>query len=176
MKNKFFLIILIMMPLSSKEIQISISKQELYLFESGQITKTYKISSSKYGEGSKANSFKTPLGKHEIKKLIGENEQLGMRFIGRVPTEIYPIYDSEKIYVSDDVVQSRIIWLAGMEEGINKGLGVDSFERYIYIHGTPEEWLLGKKASKGCIRMANSDVIELFGFLKGGETVHINKY
>ena len=165
-----------MMPLSSKEIQISISKQELYLFESGQITKTYKISSSKYGEGSKANSFKTPLGKHEIKKLIGENEQLGMRFIGRVPSEIYPIYDTEKIYVSDDVVQSRIIWLAGMEEGINKGLGVDSFERYIYIHGTPEEWLLGKKASKGCIRMANSDVIELFGFLKGGETVYINKY
>ena len=164
------------MPLSSKEIQISISKQELFLFESGQITKTYKISSSKYGEGSKANSFKTPLGKHKIKKLIGENEQLGMRFIGRVPTEIYPIYDSEKIYVSDDVVQSRIIWLAGMEEGINKGLGVDSFERYIYIHGTPEEWLLGKKASKGCIRMANSDVIELFGFLKGGETVYINKY
>ena len=72
-----------MMPLSSKEIQISISKQELYLFESGQITKTYKISSSKYGEGSKVNTFKTPLGKHKIKKLIGENEQIGMRFIGR---------------------------------------------------------------------------------------------
>ena len=131
------------MPLSSKEIQISISKQELYLFESGQITKTYKISSSKYGEGSKVNTFKTPLGKHKIKKLIGENEQIGMRFIGREPTEIYPIYDSEKIYVSDDVVQSRIIWLAGTEEGVNKGLGIDSFERYIYIHGTPEEWLLG---------------------------------
>ena len=176
MKNKLFLIILVMMPLSSKEIQISISKQELYLFESGEITKTYKISSSKYGEGSKVNSFKTPLGKHEIKKLIGENEEIGTRFVGRVPTEIYPIYNSEEIYVSDDVVQSRIIWLSGMEEGINKGLGVDSYERYIYIHGTPEEWLLGKKASKGCIRMANSDVIELFDLLKGGETVYINKY
>ena len=93
-----------------------------------------------------------------------------------MPTEIYPIYDSEEIYVSDDVVQSRIIWLSGMEEGINKGLGVDSYERYIYIHGTPEEWLLGKKASKGCIRMANSDVIELFDLLIGGETVYINKY
>ena len=107
--------------------------------------------------------------------LIGANEELGMRFIGRIPSDIYPIYNSEKIYISDDVVQSRIIWLSGMEEGINKGSGVDSFERYIYIHGTPEEWLLGKKASKGCIRMANIDVIELFDLLKGGETVFINK-
>ena len=78
--------------------------------------------------------------------------------------------------VTDDVVQSRIIWLSGMEEGINQGPGVDSFDRYIYIHGTPEEWLLGQKASKGCIRMANSDVIELFDLLSGGEIVYINKY
>lgn len=166
---------LIMMSLSSKEIQISISKQELYLFDSGQIIKTYKISSSKYGEGSDVNSFKTPLGKHEVKKLIGHNESKGMRFIGRIPSKIHPIYSSEEVYVSDDVVQSRIIWLSGMEQGINKGPGVDSFNRYIYIHGTPEEWLLGKKASKGCIRMANNDVIELFSLLKGGESVLINK-
>ena len=166
---------LIMMSLSSKEIQISISKQELYLLDSGQIIKTYKISSSKYGEGSDVNSFKTPLGKHEVKKLIGHNENKGMRFIGRIPSKIHPIYSSEEVYVSDDVVQSRIIWLSGMEQGINKGPGVDSYNRYIYIHGTPEEWLLGKKASKGCIRMANNDVIELFALLKGGESVLINK-
>lgn len=166
---------LIMMSLSSKEIQISISKQELYLLDSGQIIKTYKISSSKYGEGSDVNSFKTPLGKHEVKKLIGHNESKGMRFIGRIPSKIHPIYSSEEVYVSDDVVQSRIIWLSGMEQGINKGPGVDSYNRYIYIHGTPEEWLLGKKASKGCIRMANNDVIELFALLKGGESVLINK-
>ena len=77
--------------------------------------------------------------------------------------------------MSDDVVQSRIIWLTGLEEGINKGPGIDSYTRYIYIHGTPEEWLLGQKASKGCIRMSNSDVIELFDLLKGNETVHIYK-
>jgi lipoprotein-anchoring transpeptidase ErfK/SrfK len=77
--------------------------------------------------------------------------------------------------VPDDVVQSRIIWLDGMEEGVNKGTGIDSYSRYIYIHGTPEEWLLGKKASKGCIRMSNSDVIELFSQLEGNETVYIDK-
>ena len=101
---------LIMMSLSSKEIHISISKQELYLFELGAITKTYKISSSKYGEGSELGSFKTPLGKHEVKKLIGHDEKIGMRFIGRIPNEIFPIYSTEKVYVADDVVQSRIIW------------------------------------------------------------------
>jgi lipoprotein-anchoring transpeptidase ErfK/SrfK len=62
-----------------------------------------------------------------------------------------------------------------MEEGVNKGTGIDSYSRYIYIHGTPEEWLLGKKASKGCIRMSNSDVIELFSQLEGNETVYIDK-
>ena len=85
------------------------------------------------------------------------------RFIGREHFgEIYPIYSTEQIVVEEDVVQSRILWLSGLEENINKGEGIDSFSRYIYIHGTPEEWLLGSKASKGCIRMSNKDVIDLF--------------
>ena len=77
------------------------------------------------------------------------------------------------MYVDDDVVQTRILWLSGSEEGKNKGKGVDYFERYIYIHGTPEEWLLGTKASKGCIRMSNNDVIELFDIVKENTKVII---
>ena len=77
--------------------------------------------------------------------------------------------------MEDDVVQSRILWLDGLEDGINKGKGVDSYSRYIYIHGTPEEWLLGEKASKGCIRMSNKDVIELFNLVQEGIPVTINK-
>ncbi len=77
--------------------------------------------------------------------------------------------------MEDDVVQSRILWLDGLEDGINKGEGVDSYSRYIYIHGTPEEWLLGEKASKGCIRMSNKDVIELFNLVQEGIPVTINK-
>ena len=77
--------------------------------------------------------------------------------------------------MEDDVVQSRILWLDGLEDGINKGEGVDSYSRYIYIHGTPEEWLLGSKASKGCIRMSNKDVIELFNLVEEGIPVTINK-
>jgi lipoprotein-anchoring transpeptidase ErfK/SrfK len=54
------------------------------------------------------------------------------------------------------------MWLQGLDEGVNKGDGVDSWSRYIYIHGTHEEGLIGQPASHGCIRMRNADVIELF--------------
>ncbi len=164
-----------MCSLQAKQIEISIADQKLYLYDSGELVKEYIISSSKYGEGSEDGSFKTPLGKHKISKMIGGDQPHGMRFIGRIPSEIYPIYSEEKVFVTDDVVQSRIIWLTGLEEGINSGSGIDSYARYIYIHGTPEEWLLGEKASKGCIRMSNSDVIELFNQLEGNESVQINK-
>ena len=162
--------------MKSTEIEISISEQKLFLLDNKSVIKTYLISSSKYGEGSKVNSFKTPLGKHVVKRKIGKDTPLGARFIGRsFSGEIYPIYDSDQVLVEDDVVQSRILWLDGLEDGINKGEGVDSYSRYIYIHGTPEEWLLGEKASKGCIRMSNKDVIELFNLVEEGIPVTINK-
>ena len=87
--------------------------------------------------------------------------------------KIFPIYLQDNVIVQEDVVQSRIIWLDGLEEGVNKGAGIDSFQRYIYIHGTPEEWRLGQKASKGCIRMSNKDVIELFSLISAGTLVNI---
>ena len=162
--------------MKSTEIEISISEQKLFLLDNKSVIKTYLISSSKYGEGSKVNSFKTPLGKHVVKRKIGKDTPLGARFIGRsFSGEIYPIYDTDQVLVEDDVVQSRILWLDGLEDGINKGEGVDSYSRYIYIHGTPEEWLLGEKASKGCIRMSNKDVIELFNLVEEGIPVTINK-
>ena len=162
--------------MKSTEIEISISEQKLFLLDNKSVIKTYLISSSKYGEGSKVNSFRTPLGKHVVKRKIGNDMPLGARFIGRIFSgEIYPIYDSDQVLVEDDVVQSRILWLDGLEDGINKGEGVDSYSRYIYIHGTPEEWLLGEKASKGCIRMSNKDVIELFNLVEEGIPVTINK-
>ena len=169
MSNIFFVQLI-----TAMEIEISITNQELTLKDNDEIVRIYKISSSKFGEGSEEDSYKTPLGKHEIKKMIGEGIALGGRFIGRVHTgEIFPIYSNQEIYVEEDVVQSRILWLAGLEDKLNKGEGVDSFSRYIYIHGTPEEWLLGTKASKGCIRMSNKDVIDLFDKVHEGMVVNI---
>ena len=174
MKAKLYLLFFFVQLITAMEIEISITNQELILRDDNGVIKTYKISSSKFGEGSEENSFKTPLGKHEIKKMIGKDVIIGGRFIGRVHTgEVFPIYSDQEIYVKEDVVQSRILWLSGLEDNINKGIGVDSFARYIYIHGTPEEWLLGSKASKGCIRMSNKDVIELFDKVHEGMIVNI---
>lgn len=143
-------------------IVVDISEQRLYLFNGKLIIESYPISSSKFGEGSIENSFKTPLGMHVIKRKIGDEAILNSIFVARANTnklaEIIKIdFDSD-----DDHVTSRILWLDGLESGKNKGPGVDSRSRYIYIHGTAEEGLIGKPASDGCIRMYNSDVIDLF--------------
>ena len=170
----FFLTLFATGLMHSIEIKISISKQTLTLQDSESIIKSFRISSSKYGEGFQEGSFQTPLGLHEIKSMIGDEVPIGGRFIGRqYYGEIFPIYSDVKQKVSEDVIQTRILWLTGLEEGKNKGGSVDSFNRYIYIHGTPEEWLLGEKASKGCIRMSNKDVIELFSLVRKGTRVDI---
>ena len=154
-------------------IEIDISLQRLYLLDNSTIISSYPISSSKYGEGSKQNSFKTPLGSHMIKEMIGDQVPKNTIFISRINTqrEAKIIHDQENS--DNDYVTTRIMWLDGLEDGKNKGKGVDSYNRYIYIHGTHEEGLIGQKASHGCIRMFNSDVIELFSIVKKGTKVYI---
>ncbi len=159
--------------LNNIEIIVDISDQRLYLRDDGKVIESYPISSSKYGEGSIENSFKTPLGKHTIKEKIGYGVPLNTIFVARVNTNekaqiIRSLDDSD-----DDYVTSRILWLDGLEDGINKGEGVDSFSRFIYIHGTHEEGLIGKKASHGCIRMFNNDVVKLYDIVKKGTKVYI---
>mgnify|MGYP003932233373 FL=1 len=155
-------------------IEIDISLQRLYLVDNSTIISSYPISSSKYGEGSKQNSFKTPLGSHMIKEMIGDQVPKNTIFISRINTqrEAKIIHDQENS--DNDYVTTRIMWLDGLEDGKNKGKGVDSYNRYIYIHGTHEEGLIGQKASHGCIRMFNSDVIELFSVVKKGTKVYIS--
>ena len=154
-------------------IEIDISKQRLFLLENSVITSSYPISSSKYGEGSKQNSFKTPLGQHVIKKMIGNDAPKNTIFISRINTKRQADIIHKEESSDDDYVTTRIMWLDGQEDGINKGKGVDSYNRYIYIHGTHEEGLIGQKASHGCIRMFNSDVIELFNKVNKGTKVYI---
>jgi hypothetical protein len=132
----------------------------------GRILKTYSISSSSYGTGSQQNSFKTPLGKHEIYKKIGVDLPVNAILKGRVWNGAIANVIKEPIDTDFDHVTSRILWLDGLETGKNKGKGVDSRERYIYIHGTAEEGLIGRPASDGCIRMYNNDVIELFDLVE----------
>jgi len=141
---------------------VDIETQTLSHIEKGTFLKLYKISSSYYGTGSKLNSLKTPLGRHEIYKKIGSNLPINAILKGRVWNGAIADIIEEPIDTEFDHVTSRILWLDGLELGKNKGRGIDSRNRYIYVHGTAEEGLIGTPASDGCIRMYNKDVVELF--------------
>ena len=155
------------------KILVDISEQRLYLKSGEQTLVSYPISTSKYGEGSKENSFKTPLGNHIIKEKIGENAPINTIFISRINTKNIASIENKPKNTENDYVTSRIMWLEGEENGVNKGPGIDSYERYIYIHGTHEEGLIGVKASHGCIRMFNIDVIDLYDRIYNGTKVII---
>ena len=141
---------------------VSIGEQKMYRIESKKITHIYDISTSKYGVGNKKNSNKTPLGLHIIKEKHGDNVPINGRMVGRVfYGDIAKIYSDSTTSKTDDIT-SRILWLEGLEHGINKGENIDSYERYIYIHGTSEEGRIGIPSSNGCVRMKNKDVIDLY--------------
>jgi lipoprotein-anchoring transpeptidase ErfK/SrfK len=154
-------------------IYVSIKKQTLYHIQHKRIIKEYTISSSSYGIGSKNGSNKTPIGLHSVKEKYGDKTPINGILVGRVfHGKIATIYNDETKSKTDDIT-SRILWLEGMEKGKNKGKGIDSFNRYIYIHGTSEEGRLGKPSSHGCIRMKNKEVIDLYKLLEVGTLVLI---
>ena len=175
-KKKILTLLLLFSVISyaeSAHIEVDISEQRLYLIENSLIKASYPISTSKYGEGSIVNSFKTPLGKHSFKEMIGEEAEINTIFTSRINTKRSATIIDQFEDTDNDYVTSRIMWLDGEEDGLNKGGNVDSFRRYIYIHGTHEEGLIGTKASHGCIRMFNYDVIELFNLVNIGTKVLI---
>jgi len=178
LKKKKILTLLLFSVVTHAEnahIEVDISEQRLYLIENSLIKASYPISTSKYGEGSIENSFKTPLGEHSIKEMIGEEAEINTIFTSRINTKRSATIIDKFEDTDNDYVTSRIMWLDGEEDGYNKGGNVDSFNRYIYIHGTHEEGLIGTKASHGCIRMFNYDVIELFNLVNIGTKVLIRK-
>jgi len=152
---------------------VSIKNQKLYHIKNKEIINIFIISSSEYGTGSENGSNKTPLGLHKIKEKYGEKTPINGRMVGRVfYGDIATIYNDATKSKTDDVT-SRILWLEGMEQGKNKGEEIDSYKRYIYIHGTSEEGRLGTPVSHGCIRMKNKDVIDLYDMVEVGTLVLI---
>jgi len=159
--------------LSKEVIYVSIKQQKLYHIQNNTIIKEYIISSSAFGIGSKAGSNKTPIGLHCIKEKYGGKTPLNGKMRERVfQGNIATIYNDQTKSKTDDIT-SRILWLEGLEKGKNSGKGIDSFDRYIYIHGTSEEGRLGKPASHGCIRMKNKEVIDLYKIVEVGTLVLI---
>ena len=130
-------------------------------------------SSSKRGVGNTINSFKTPTGLHKINTKYGYDVPFGgifehRKFKGKIAAICH-----DTISTGKDIICSRILRLEGLERGINKDGRVDSYNRKIYIHGTNEEGLIGTKASHGCIRMKNKDIIDLYNMTAKGMLVII---
>jgi len=157
-------------------IRISVGEQKLYLLNNaGDIEREYPVSTSKYGVGNENGSNRTPLGLHRIRDKIGGAMPINMVMIGREPKGLLQDCIEQGVELPDDVITSRIMWLEGMEPGRNQGGYVDTYNRYIYIHGTSDEENIGKPASIGCIRMRNEDVVELYRLVETGTEVLIEE-
>jgi len=155
-------------------IQVSIKEQSMTVFDQGKQIKQYVISTAKNGPGELMDSECTPRGEHIISEKIGEGAEKNSVFVGRLETgEIYEPALRE-LHPERDWILTRILWLSGAEEGKNSGGNVDSHDRYIYIHGSPDDVAMGQPGSRGCIRMNNDDIIELFDLIDVGTEVVIN--
>jgi len=157
---------------------VKVSEQVIYLFADQKYIAAYPVSTSRYGIGQEEGSNKTPLGAHFIKEKIGAKAAPCEIISSRKPTNNIATIESRAIATEKDCITSRILWLTGLESGLNSGLNeegvcVDSAQRFIYIHGTHEEGLIGQEASIGCVRMKNEDVIDVFDQLRVSSLVLI---
>ena len=158
--------------LDQADILIDLESQVLYLPKQN---KRYVISSGGNGIGEHENSGKTPRGWHKVAEKLGEEQPINSVFIARQVTgEIYSASLALE-FPNRDWILSRILWLRGLEDGFNSGEGCDTYSRYIYIHGTPDSEPMGVAKSHGCIRMRNTDIVELFDLIKENAVVYISE-
>lgn len=155
-------------------IEISIARQHLTVFDDGgRALRRYDVSSSKNGTGERKGSYCTPRGRHVVRAKIGTGQPVNTVFVRRRPTgEIYTPALGEQ-FPERDWILTRILWLSGCEPGFNRLGVVDTMQRFIYIHGSPDRVDMGKPGSIGCIRMRNADLIELFREVSPGTPVDI---
>jgi L,D-transpeptidase catalytic domain len=158
---------------------VSVANQRMALFErisdgtsdarfpNYQLRRRFVISTSRFGVGQKMNSKQTPLGLHRIARKIGGGCPVGTVFKGRVPIGFLGQGQAESAIVH------RILWLEGLEPGLNRGGDRDTFSRYVYLHGFSDETTLGRPQSSGCIHLAATDLIPLYDRIVEGTLVWI---
>jgi phosphoserine phosphatase len=151
---------------SKARIAISLDQQALELFENGSFVRSYPISSSGKGMGFAEGSFRTPTGRFAVCGKIGDGEPIHTQFKARLPVGIWDAGETSE----DDLILTRILLLEGLDDGNANTRG-----RFIYIHGTNREDLIGTPCSHGCIRLANADMIELFDRVPDGSEVTIEE-
>jgi L,D-transpeptidase catalytic domain len=132
--------------------------------------RTCSCSTSRFGIGQVEGSNCTPLGLHRIAEKIGAGEKPGTVFKARKV-----IGHTSQQEFADAKITTRILWLEGLEPGLNRGGNVDSHQRYIYIHGTADQGSIGTPTSCGCIHLADADLVPLFDLLPSGTLVWISE-
>ena len=156
-----------MQPLPNLRIEVCVTDQTLRLLDQDELIAGYSVSTSRHGVGFEEGSFKTPLGFFQVAEKIGYDAPRGTIFKSR---QAVGIWSADAVQDADtDLVLSRILWLDGLDEDNGSTLA-----RYIYIHGTNHEGLIGRPASCGCVRMRNDDVIDLFERVPEGTPVTIS--
>ena len=151
---------------------VSVDDQAFRVIDHGELVWETACATAAKGTGSKMNSNKTPLGWHSIARKTGDGAPVGQVFRGGTPTdEIWQPGDD----VEEDLVLTRVLFLKGEEPGRNQGGDVDSYRRYIYIHGTNDEARIGTPSSHGCIRLRNRDAVAAYALIPEGAPVVISE-
>lgn len=157
---------------TSRLIAVSIARQLLGFYQDGILTKSYVVSTSLRPPSNVKDSLGTPRGLHEIAEKLGADAAPGIVFKGRVSLgKHFSELDDE--LQNKNLITTRILWLRGLEPKVNAGGNVDTYARYIYIHGTNHEDRLGTPASSGCVQMNNLEIIELFEQVRTHDQVWI---
>ena len=161
--------------MSDHRVEIEVSRQRLRLYRGRTLVAEYPVSTALNGVGERRDSGCTPRGWHVIRAKIGGGQPANTVFVARRPTgETY----SPALAAAEpkrDWILTRILWLSGLEKGKNRLGNVDTFRRFIYMHGCPDELPMGRPASHGCVRMRNADVIALFDTVALGTRVLIKE-
>ena len=157
----------------STRLEVSLARQCLKVLAGTGTVVEYPVSGSRNGPGERRDSGCTPRGPHVIAEKIGAGSPAGSVFVGRVPTGEICSPELLRRQPHRDWILTRILWLKGTEPGRNLGGDVDTYERYIYIHGAPDDVPMGVPGSGGCIRMRNVDVIDLFDRVEVGTPILI---
>ncbi len=150
-----------------KSLHVSIPDQELRLYQGDNLLSSYPVSTSKFGLGIEEGSNKTPLGNFRICEKYGSRAPTGTIFKGRKPQGVWQLGHQP----DQDFVLTRIFRLESLEPKL-----ANTYQRYIYFHGTNQEDLIGSPASHGCIRLKNTEIIDLFSQVPVGTPVHISNH
>lgn len=163
------------MPANPYLIKISIDEQRLQLLKTDAVVMDVAVSTASNGPGETVNSECTPRGWHRVRARIGADCPVNTVFVGRRPTGELYTPEMRAANPGRDWIITRILWLCGEEPGNNRLGEVDTMRRYIYIHGAPDDDPMGVPSSHGCVKMCNSEVIELFNTVPVGTRVLIQE-